>query len=125
MPFRDSPAFAAWRHRYACAGSEVVFLHPDGAGQRVEGATTAVEDGEAWLVRLLDHARLRLDYAHRANGWSERRPPTRDATLEATELAAGGSTAPQRPHSTGASTWISVTGVDQRVSSPSLGTRNQ
>ena len=51
MPFRDFPAFAAWRHRHARAGFEVVFLHPDGSGRRVEGATTAVEDGEAWLVR--------------------------------------------------------------------------
>lgn len=51
MPFRDPPPFAAWQHRHARAGFEVVFLHPDGTGRRVAGATTAVEDGEAWVVR--------------------------------------------------------------------------
>jgi uncharacterized protein len=51
MPFRVSPGFAAWEHRQARAGFEVVFLPPDGAGRRVEGATTAVEDGEAWVVQ--------------------------------------------------------------------------
>jgi hypothetical protein len=46
VPFRALPASAAWQHRDARAGFEVVLLH----GLRVEGATTAVEDGEAWVV---------------------------------------------------------------------------
>lgn len=51
MSFSVPPAFAAWQHRDARAGFEVVFLHADGGGFRVDGATTAVEDGEAWVVR--------------------------------------------------------------------------
>jgi hypothetical protein len=51
MPFRAPPAFAAWQHRDARAGFEVVFLHADGGGFRVDGATTAVEDGAAWVVQ--------------------------------------------------------------------------
>jgi uncharacterized protein len=45
------PTVAAWRHRDARDGFEVVFLHPDRDGLRVEGTTTAVEDGQAWVVR--------------------------------------------------------------------------
>jgi uncharacterized protein len=51
MSFSVPPAFAAWQHRDARAGFEVVFLHPEGSGFRVDGATTAVEDGDAWVVR--------------------------------------------------------------------------
>jgi hypothetical protein len=51
MPLHTRPAFAAWHHRDARAGFEVVFLHTEGQGLRVEGATTAVEDGEAWAVQ--------------------------------------------------------------------------
>jgi hypothetical protein len=51
MSFSVPPAFAAWQHRDARAGFEVVFLHADGSGFRVDGATTAVEDGDAWMVR--------------------------------------------------------------------------
>jgi uncharacterized protein len=40
-------AFAAWQHRGARDGFEVLFLR---AG-RAEGDTAAVEDGEAWSVR--------------------------------------------------------------------------
>lgn len=76
------PAFAAWRHRHAGAGFDVVFLHPDGSGRRIEGATTAVEDGEAWLVRY----RITLD-----SDWTTRSARVvgqsaagvREATLEA------------------------------------------
>lgn len=42
---------AAWRHRDAREGFEVVFLDADGDGHRLEGHTTAVEEGEAWVVR--------------------------------------------------------------------------
>jgi hypothetical protein len=51
VTFQTPPAFAAWRHRDARDGFEVVFLHWDGDGWRVDGATTAVEDGEAWVVQ--------------------------------------------------------------------------
>jgi uncharacterized protein len=51
MPFSVLPAFAAWEHRAARAGFEVAFLHADGGGFRVDGVTTAVEDGEAWVVQ--------------------------------------------------------------------------
>jgi hypothetical protein len=51
MPFTTPPSGAAWRHRDAREGFEVVFLRPDGTGWRIEGYTSAVEDGEAWAVR--------------------------------------------------------------------------
>ena len=41
---------AAWRHRDARAGFEVVFFHARGDGRRAEGSTSAVEDGEPWVV---------------------------------------------------------------------------
>ena len=50
MPFGALPRFAAWEHRDARSGFEVVFLRPDGDGCRLEGDTAAVEDGEAWAV---------------------------------------------------------------------------
>jgi len=41
---------AAWRHLDARAGFEVAFLDTDGDGRRVQGSTSAVEDGEPWIV---------------------------------------------------------------------------
>jgi uncharacterized protein len=64
MPFDALPPSAAWQHRDARAGFEVVFARPDGDGHRVEGATTAVEDGAAWVVRY----DIRLDAAGRTRG---------------------------------------------------------
>lgn len=49
-PFAPLPRFAAWRHRDAREGFEVVFLRETGAGYRFEGQTAAVEAGEAWSV---------------------------------------------------------------------------
>jgi uncharacterized protein len=43
-------ASAAWQHRDARAGLEVVFLDAAGDVCRAEGATSAVEDGEPWIV---------------------------------------------------------------------------
>src|SRR4051794_3307938 len=63
MPFCAPPVSAAWHHRDARAGFEVAFVHPVGGGYRVEGTTTAVEDGEAWIVGYS----LRLDA-----GWAAR-----------------------------------------------------
>ena len=61
MPFHALPPSAAWQHRDARAGFEVVFARREGYGHRVEGATTAVEDGAAWVVRY----DIRLDAAWR------------------------------------------------------------
>jgi hypothetical protein len=71
MPFSDLPASAAWRHRDAREGFEVVLLAADGSGHRIEGHTAAVEDGQAWAVRY----RIALDErwitrTARVWGWS-------------------------------------------------------
>ena len=42
---------AAWRHLDARDGFEVVFLHREPDGYRVEGHSTAVEEAEVWGVR--------------------------------------------------------------------------
>jgi uncharacterized protein len=44
------PESAAWRHVVARAGFEVAYFLPKADGYRVEGCTTAVEDGQAWAV---------------------------------------------------------------------------
>src|SRR5687767_6957826 len=51
MSFHEPPEYAAWQHRDARDGFEVVFLHSDEDGYRLEGDTAAVEDGEAWAVQ--------------------------------------------------------------------------
>jgi uncharacterized protein len=55
---------AAWRHRDARDGFEVVFVAAAGGGYRLEGHTAAVEDGQAWAVRY----RIALDGAWRTRG---------------------------------------------------------
>ena len=50
MSLEPPPPFAAWRHRDAREGFEVVFLGRLPSGYRLEGGTTAVEDGEPWKV---------------------------------------------------------------------------
>jgi len=45
------PRSAAWQHREARDGFEVVFLRAEGDGLAIEGDTAAVEGGEAWAVR--------------------------------------------------------------------------
>jgi uncharacterized protein len=52
-PFSDPPGTAAWQHRDARNGFEVVFLHTAGDGHRIEGATAAVEAGDAWVVEYV------------------------------------------------------------------------
>ncbi|GGU93634.1 hypothetical protein GCM10010182_06600 [Actinomadura cremea] len=50
MAFTDPPATAAWRHRDARTGFEVVQVGRLGDGWRLRGTTTAVEQGRAWAV---------------------------------------------------------------------------
>ncbi|MET8800877.1 putative glycolipid-binding domain-containing protein [Nocardia sp. NPDC004568] len=50
MSFTEPPATAAWSHRDARSGFEVVHLRRDGDGRRMDGCTTAVEDDQAWFV---------------------------------------------------------------------------
>ncbi len=52
-PFSDPPRIAAWQHRDARNGFEVVFLHVDDDGYRIDGHTAAVEDGQAWAVEYV------------------------------------------------------------------------
>jgi uncharacterized protein len=61
MAFAAPPEFAAWRHRDARDGFEVVFLRAADGGYRLDGHAAAVEDGEAWAVRY----RITLDGAWR------------------------------------------------------------
>src|SRR5262249_58947297 len=44
------PATAAWQHQEARTGFEVVYFQPVGDGCRIDGWTTAVEDGKTWAV---------------------------------------------------------------------------
>jgi uncharacterized protein len=50
MDFRPVPVTAAWQHQEARAGFEVAYFQPAAEGLRVEGWTTAVEDGQTWAV---------------------------------------------------------------------------
>ncbi|MGH3311982.1 MAG: hypothetical protein ACRDP3_15580 [Streptomyces sp.] len=45
MDFRDPPRTAAWQHVEARSGFEVVYFHSVDDGWRIDGCTTAVEDG--------------------------------------------------------------------------------
>ncbi len=49
------PPVASWRHEGAREGFEVAFFAEDDRGLRVEGATTATEDGESWIVNYEIH----------------------------------------------------------------------
>lgn len=50
MPFTAPPGTAAWQHHDARHGFEVVYFERFDTGHRVRGCTTAVEDGESWVV---------------------------------------------------------------------------
>lgn len=50
MTFTPLPASAAWRHREARSGFEVVYFHHLDDGYRIEGCTTATENGQTWDV---------------------------------------------------------------------------
>jgi hypothetical protein len=51
MEFQSPPHSAAWRHREARDGFEVVLIEGQDGGHRIEGHTAAVEAGDAWAVR--------------------------------------------------------------------------
>jgi hypothetical protein len=73
MAFRQLPPSAAWRHRDARDGFEVVFLRTDAGGHRLEGHTAATEDGGTWAV----HYAIDVDTGWRTRGahivgWSVR-----------------------------------------------------
>ena len=53
MSFAPLPATAAWRHQDARTGFEVVYFGTCGDGCRIEGWTTAIEDGATWAVEYL------------------------------------------------------------------------
>jgi uncharacterized protein len=50
MPFIAPPPTAAWQHRDARSGFEVVYFHLLDDGFRIEGCTTAIEGGQTWAV---------------------------------------------------------------------------
>jgi uncharacterized protein len=50
MSFAPVPATAAWHHRSARSGFEVVYFDARSEGCRIEGWTTAIEDGATWAV---------------------------------------------------------------------------
>jgi uncharacterized protein len=52
-PFLDPPRMAAWQHRDARMGFEVAFFEVIAGGYRIEGATAAVEEGQAWAVEYV------------------------------------------------------------------------
>jgi hypothetical protein len=53
MPFGQLPQSAAWRHRGARAGFEVVFARLDRDAVQFDGATAATEADEAWAVNYV------------------------------------------------------------------------
>ncbi len=61
MPFGEPPRRAAWRHREAREGFEVVFLSGAASEYVMDGHSAAVEGGDAWAV----HYRIRTDLSWR------------------------------------------------------------
>lgn len=51
--FAPLPATAAWRHQGARDGFEVAYFEARDRGSRIQGWTTAVEDGVTWAVEYL------------------------------------------------------------------------
>ncbi|RKS68405.1 hypothetical protein BZB76_6669 [Actinomadura pelletieri DSM 43383] len=68
MEFADPPASAAWEHRGARAGFEVLRTTHRPDGWTLRGTTTAVEDGMAWVVEYV----IEVD-----EGWRARRARVR------------------------------------------------
>jgi hypothetical protein len=90
MSFHPFPATACWQHREARAGFEVAYFQAQAArqaqepGWRIDGTTTAIEDGQTWVVTY----RIEADAA-----WATRRARITATTVTGsreTELAADG-----------------------------------
>jgi hypothetical protein len=47
------PASASWRHQEARTGFEVAFFQAADGGWRINGTSTAVEDGQSWIVEYV------------------------------------------------------------------------
>jgi hypothetical protein len=64
--FAELPASAAWRHHDARVGFEVLFTSRHADGFRLDGHSTAVEEGVAWGIRytLMVDAHWRTRSAH-------------------------------------------------------------
>lgn len=59
MHFREPPQASSWQHLGARSGFEVAYFNAIEDGWRIHGCTTAVEDGDAWIVNYmldLDHS---------------------------------------------------------------------
>jgi uncharacterized protein len=59
VSFASLPSQAAWQHRGVRSGFEVVFFSHQDSRWRIQGCTTAKEDGRPWAVEYaieLDHA---------------------------------------------------------------------
>jgi hypothetical protein len=50
MPLTALPVTAAWQHLDARIGFEVAYLQVHHSGRRLQGATTALDGGQAWIV---------------------------------------------------------------------------
>jgi uncharacterized protein len=50
MPFAAPPPTAAWQHLDARSGFEVAYFRVLDDGVHIEGCTTAIEDGQTWVV---------------------------------------------------------------------------
>ncbi len=50
VPFRSPPPSAAWAHQEARSGFEVVFFETVDDAHLITGCTTAVEEGQFWVV---------------------------------------------------------------------------
>jgi len=64
MSFRPPPVSAAWQHRGARSGFEVAYFQAAEGGWVIDGTTTALEDGQTWVVSY----RIEVDA-----GWLTRR----------------------------------------------------
>ncbi|GAA0995977.1 putative glycolipid-binding domain-containing protein [Acrocarpospora macrocephala] len=82
MSFALPPDTAAWLHQEARAGFEVAYFEALNNGWRAQGWTTAVEEGETWVVRY----DIRLDEAwttRRAEVWGRSVSGERSTVVEA------------------------------------------
>jgi len=59
VTFAAFPPTACWRHRGARPGFEVAYFQAAAGGWSIDGTTTAVEDGQTWIVTYS----IRLDAA--------------------------------------------------------------